>query len=235
MVQGESLHLTERYQYWIGYVVYNLYFHPIAKLPGPLLWRASRLGFLRSLVSGSLVADVKKLHEQYGDVVRTAPDEVSFAREDAWYDIFSARSGHKPFLKDPVFFKSPPGQPANLITTIDMNENARMRQVIMPAFTDRALMKQEPTIQSYATLMMDRLTDLATTPENAKEGTIINVVEWFNWYAFDVIGDLTLGESFGCLRNTTNHPWVSTIFNALKSKNSFRFLYNSYPCPKGLS
>lgn len=174
------------------------------------------MGFIRSLLSGNLVVDVKKLHEHYGDVVRTAPDEVSFAREDAWYDIFSSRAGHKPFPRDPTFFKSPPGQPDNLITTIDANENARMRQLVMPAFTERALMKQEPTIQSYTTLMVDRLMEQATAPENAKVGATINIVEWFNWYTFDVIGELTLGESFGCLSNTKNHPWVSTIFNALK-------------------
>ncbi|KAL9118644.1 MAG: hypothetical protein Q9187_004808 [Circinaria calcarea] len=202
--------------YWAGNVVYNLYFHSLAQIPGPLWWRASRLGFVRSLLSGNLVVDVKKFHEHYGDVVRTAPDEVSFAREDAWYDIFSGRAGHKPFPRDPTFFKSPPGQPDNLITTIDANENARMRQLVMPAFTERALMKQEPIIQSYTTLLVDRLMERATAPENTKVGATINIVEWFNWYTFDVTGELTLGESFRCLSNTRNHPWVSMIFNALK-------------------
>lgn len=133
------LDLTECEQYWTGNVVYNVYFHPLAKLPGALCWRASRL----------FVVDVKKLHEYYGDVVRTAPDEVSFAHENAWNDIFSNRPGHKPFPRDPTFFKSPPGQPDNLITTIDTNENARMRQVVMSAFTERSFVKQEATIQSY--------------------------------------------------------------------------------------
>ena len=174
------------------------------------------MGFVRSLLSGNLVVDVKKLHEHYGDVVRTAPDEVSFAREDAWHDIFSGRAGRKPFPRDPTFFKSPPGQPDNLITTIDANENARMRQLVMPAFTENALLKQEPTIQSYTTLMVDRLMKQATAAKDAEAGAIIDIVEWFNWYTFDVIGELTLGEPFGCLISTKNHPWVSTIFNALK-------------------
>ncbi|MCJ1439449.1 hypothetical protein MMC27_008843 [Xylographa pallens] len=201
---------------WVASIVYNICFHPLANVPGPLWWRACRFGFIRSLVSGNLVIDVKRLHERYGDVVRTAPDEVSFAREDAWIDIFSAQAGHKPFPRDPTFFKSPPGQPDNLVTTIDGNKSARMRQLVMPAFTERALMKQEPTIQSYAALMMDRLMDQATAPDNAKTGVTVNIVEWFNWFTFDVIGELTLGESFECLQNTRNHPWVSMIFDALK-------------------
>ena len=75
------------YQYLAGHIVYNLKCH-LAKLPGALLWRATRLRYLYSLVSGNLVIDVQRLHQQYGDMVRTAPDEVSFAREDAWYNIF---------------------------------------------------------------------------------------------------------------------------------------------------
>ena len=182
------------------------------------------------------MVDVKKLHERYGDVVRTAPDEVSFAREDAWHDVFSNRQGHKPFPRDPTFFKSPPGQPDNLITTIDANENARMRQVIMPAFSKRALVKQEQPIQSYTALMVDRLLEQATGAENSQTGAIINIVDWINWFTFDVIGELTLGESFNCLSNQTNHPWVSLIFNALKSMPvimGFLIIPLKFPLPKG--
>ena len=159
---------------------------------------------------------MQKLHEQYGDVIRIAPDEVSFAREDAWSDVLLSRPGRKPFLKNPFFFRSPPGQPPNLVTTIDVNESARMRQLVMPAFTERSLSKQEPVIQQYASLFMDRLRELVASPESAKEGVIINFVDWYNWYTFDVIGDLLLGESFGCLQDAQNHPWVSIVFGAFK-------------------
>ena len=61
-------------------------------------------------------------------------------------------------------------------------------------------------MQFYTTLMVEKLLEQATAPENAHMGGIINVADWFNWYAFDVIGELALGESFGCLSNTKNHP-----------------------------
>ena len=197
---------------------FNIYFHKLASIPGPLLWKATRLRYVYSLLSGNLTVDVWRLHEKYGDVVRTAPDEVSFAREDALSDVFLSRPGRKTFLKDPIYFQSPPGEPPNMITAIDVNESARMRQVMLPAFTERALTKQEPTIQYYVSLFMDRLRDILVSPENAKEGTIINVLDWYNWYAFDVIGDLLLGESFDCLRDTRNHAWVQWIFRTFKGK-----------------
>lgn len=177
---------------------------------------------MRSLVTGNLVVDVKSFHDHYGDIVRTAPDEVSFAREDAWYGILSSRKSHKLFLRNATFFKSPPGQPDNLITTIDPDKNCRMRQVVIPAFSQQSFDKQESVIQSYTTLMIEKL--LQTTARGDEDNaTIINIVDWINWYTFDVIGELTLGESFGCLENAKHHPWVSMIFSALKGKSPFFF------------
>ena len=34
--------------------------------------------------------------------------------------------------------------------------------------------------------------------------------------SFDVIGDLTFGQSFDCLETQTYHPWVETIFGNLQ-------------------
>ncbi|MCJ1405111.1 hypothetical protein MMC11_008337 [Xylographa trunciseda] len=201
--------------YFFGFAIYNLYFHPLSKFNGPPLWCATRLGFITSLVRGNLVADVWKLHEQYGDIVRLAPNELSFAKEEAWNDLFLHRPGHKPFLRNPIFFKAPPGQPENLVTTTDGVDGARMRKLIAPAFTEQAMMKQEPTVQSYLNLLIRQLEGVIDYPKNG--GTaVVNIVNWYNFYTFDVIGDLGLGEAFQCLENTNYHPWVAMIFQYLK-------------------
>lgn len=91
-----------------------------------------------------------------------------------------------------------------------------MRQVIGPAFTDRAVARQEGIIQSYVTLMVEKLLGEIGRPGNGKMGALVNVVDWMNWWTFDVIGMLTLGESFDCLKETTNHPWATLIYNSMK-------------------
>ena len=53
------------------------------------------------MLTAKLIHDQQRIHEQYGDVVRIAPDEVSFAKEEAWDDIYSFRRGHKRALRDP--------------------------------------------------------------------------------------------------------------------------------------
>lgn len=49
--------------------------------------------------------------------------------------------------------------------------------------------------------------------ENA--GTVINLNAWFNYTTFDIIGDLTFGEPFNCLRDSRLHPWISFLFSQL--------------------
>jgi cytochrome P450 len=164
------------------------------------------LGFIWSMVCGNLVRDIRKVHECYGDVARIAPDEVSFARKDAMLDIFSQPTGGAlPFYKNPIFFKSPPGQPENLVTTINLQENQRLRKVILPPFTERALRTQEPIVIKYAMLLMDKLQEMATAPENGAEGANFNMNDWANFFAFDLIGDLVMGESFECMEGSAYH------------------------------
>lgn len=56
--------------YYIGFLLYNVTLHPLASFPGPKLYAASSLFFSRMVLRGTLPMDVRKLHEQYGDVIR---------------------------------------------------------------------------------------------------------------------------------------------------------------------
>jgi Cytochrome P450 len=164
---------------------------------------------------------VRKFHEKYGDIVRVAPNELSFAREDAWRDVYSKRTGHQQFLKNPIFFKAPPGQPENMITTINSEDNARMRKLLAPAFTEQAMMKQEPIVQYHVDLLIRQLKGLVDNQQNAVEkdgqsGVTVDIVRWYNFCTFDTVGDLGFGESFHSLESAAYHPWVSLIFNFLK-------------------
>lgn len=157
--------------------------------------------------------------------MRIAPDEVSYAREDIWRDAF----GRNPLPRNPTFFKTPPGQPDNLVMTASPGASSRMRQVVMPAFTERALAKQEPTIQAYTDSLIAGLSREALLNDNSA-GAIINIVDWINWYAFDLVGELGFGESFDSLKDTRHHPWVDMIFGSIKGLKSIPFNPNIVKC-----
>lgn len=207
-------------QVFVARGIYLVYFHPLRSIPGPKLWAVSRLPYIMSMFKGTYVHDLRKLHEKYGEAVRTAPDEVSFASPQAWHDIFDPRSDQEnlpknPFPKNVHWYRSPNGQPdPGMGTTLIFADHYRMRKLMELGFTQKALKAQESIIQSYVTLLMARLREKAT---KGPHGGVVNVVDWFNFVAFDIIGDLGWGEPFGCLEGGRYHPWITVVFDYVKA------------------
>ncbi|KAI0400713.1 cytochrome P450 [Xylaria palmicola] len=205
--------------------IHNVYFHPLSTIPGPYSWSASRLPFIYSLLNGTIVHDIQRLHQVYGPILRIAPDEVTFARADAWTDIFQLRSDR--FLKDPVWWKKQPGTPGSLISAIDPETHARMRKALAPGFTARALIAQEPILKLYVNLLVERLAEQVTKKPEL-HGAELDIAPWFNFLTFDIFGDLGFGESFDCLQNSRYHPWITLLFNSVKAA-SFVAAARFYP------
>ena len=45
----------------------------------------------------------------------------------------------------------------------------------------------------------------------------LDIVKWYNYTTFDIIGDLAFGEPFNCLEEDCYHPWVALIMNHFKT------------------
>lgn len=45
----------------------------------------------------------------------------------------------------------------------------------------------------------------------------VDILNWMNYTTFDITGDLMFGESFDCLKDTRMHPWISLLFNSIKT------------------
>jgi hypothetical protein len=74
-------------------IIYNLFFHPLRKFPGPLLERASGIPWALRQIAGVQARHTQKLHERYGPVVRIGPKHLSFTDPKAWKDIYGHRVG----------------------------------------------------------------------------------------------------------------------------------------------
>ena len=80
--------------------IYNIYFHPLARFPGPKICAAFRLTHVISIQRGNLHNQLKDFHDRYGNIVRIAPSELSFTDPEAIKDIYSARPGQLPFQRN---------------------------------------------------------------------------------------------------------------------------------------
>ena len=146
--------------------IYNLYFHPLSKFPGPKLWAASRLPFVFNLSTGRLAKRERQLHEKYGEIIRLTPDEVSFASEQAWNDIYALRRGHKRAVRDKAFYlgefdgcyihnsmltpPAPNNMADNIVNTNDAKLHARVRTLLSNSFTEQSLHTQHPLIEGMS-------------------------------------------------------------------------------------
>ncbi|KFX95463.1 hypothetical protein V490_03843 [Pseudogymnoascus sp. VKM F-3557] len=198
-----------------GYILYNVYLHPLSSYPGPFWSAATHWPRVRALLSGHLSYYVLELHEKYGDVVRIGPNELSYNNANAWKDIYGFKQGQSQLQKDPDFYTAPPGG-VHSIVTADGAAHSRIRRLMAHAFSEKALRLQEPLMKGYIDLLIKRL------KENCKNGKEpVDIVSWYNWTTFDLVGDLMFGEPFDCLEDLVYHPWVRIIFESVKAATIF--------------
>ncbi|KAF2091421.1 benzoate 4-monooxygenase cytochrome P450 [Saccharata proteae CBS 121410] len=207
--------------YFISSTIYNIFFHPLRSYPGPLLNAASPLPRAWQRISGTEIPNLHRLHQQYGDVVRLSPNELDFIDPKAWKEIHGHPIGGKPALpKDPRSYGPASYDEPGMFVSDDVS-HARQRRIFSHAFSDRALKEQEPLLSKYVHLLVHQLTTKSASGP-------LDLVKWYNFTTFDVMGDLTFGEPLQLLQGSEYNAWVGNIFGALKllgMMNSLRFYF----------
>ncbi|KAH8670784.1 averantin oxidoreductase [Xylariales sp. PMI_506] len=203
---------TLAFVYTTWMCIYNIYFHPLARFPGPLLAKISPVYSIWGLFRGRWPFDVHQLHLKYGPIVRLMPNELAFTDTQAWKDIYGHRQGHPQFHKDPIHVGSVQDLPgATTLTMANDADHSRQRRTLAHAFSQKALLEQESIIRGYVDLLIEKLTPIA------HRGETVNMCDWFNFTTFDIIGDMAFGRPFGCLREGVFHSWVSLITQTIKA------------------
>ena len=204
--------------------MYALYFHPLSRVPGPRLWIISRIPYAHTLRNGDFASAVRSFHDRYGSVVRLASDEVSFVDAQAWTDIYGLHHGGK-FPKNPIWLRQAINGAQSIISAPDP-DHTRFRRILSNAFTDKTLKEQTPIIESYVNLLISQLR------EKSASNTPVDLKDYFTYTAFDIMGELSFGESFHCLESGRYHPWVDIFqknFKALTFDNTTRLFPGLQP------
>lgn len=180
----------------------------MSKFPGPKLTAFSRLPLVTATVTGQTWQYLEKLHTQYGDIVRIAPDEITTTRSGAWKDIYT---GKPLLLKDP-FSQTPPMNGADSLFTAAGDTHTRLRKTMINAFSDRALRDQSPIIESHVDLLVTRLRREVGKSLQGK----VDLAKYYGYATLDIIADLTFGESFHGLEGDNEHSWILGFFLGAK-------------------
>ncbi|KAL1610836.1 hypothetical protein SLS60_002507, partial [Paraconiothyrium brasiliense] len=190
----------------VSYGVYNAFIHPLRRYPGPLLWTAFRFPYVIAVHSGDIHRRLKAIHDRYGPIVRIAPNELSYADPSAWKDIYQNRPGHQPFKRNRTWFKKmSPDEPHSLMG-YDEEAHARQKRAFANSFSEKSLRDQSPVIESYIDSFISALRARTSGRQWSKKP--VDLSQWFVFLMFDISGDLSFGESFGCISAGKAHPWV---------------------------
>ncbi|KAK4159872.1 cytochrome P450 [Cladorrhinum sp. PSN259] len=198
----------------IGYIVYsiiyNLYFHPLAEYPGPLLARCTLLWRFYHSHRGLFHYAIHDAHRKYGPVIRLCPNELSFATVESWKAIYSPRvSSNRPLVatKSKFYDMFGAGFSSSCVgSERDPHIHARMRRMLNPAFSTKALLAQEDIITGVIDLFVEKLGQLGGPGTNG-----LNMSQWYEMVAFDIMGELAIGESFHGVENGKQHSWSEII------------------------
>ncbi|KIW10687.1 hypothetical protein PV08_11651 [Exophiala spinifera] len=180
-------------------LIYRMFFHRLRKFPGPSWAKTSKFYHVSRIArrkNNWLVRD--SWHQQYGDIVRIGPSELSIIKPKAvplllgpgskctkadWYDM---------------------GKPIDSMHTIRSKQvhDAR-RRIWDQGFNAKALRSYEARILKYSKQLVDAIT--------RESGKPLDVSKWFNYYSFDAMGDLAFGKSFNMLTTGKEHFFLQLV------------------------
>lgn len=120
---------------------------------------------------------------------------------------------------------TPPVGNVSVITTSSVTDHSRMRKMLSHAFSARALAEQESIVQ-------DTITEfIVQVGREAEKGPWVNMVPWFNYLTFDIIGELAFGESFHCMAEGMHFLFLFLpIFAMLQHLTSYSLVWASRTC-----
>ncbi|KAI1302459.1 cytochrome P450 [Xylaria venustula] len=172
-------------------VIYRLYFHPLAKYPGPLVNRLCGIPTLYHAGKGDLHIHLFKLHHQFGKYVRYSPNKLSINDVKALPDIYGF---NKNTSKPEEFYSAfrVNKHAINTFNTSSKEGHRRKRRIMAKAFSVAALQSYEPFISTQVVHFIEKLQRNSDAGQES-----FNMAYEFNCLMLDIMGGLCFGESFG--------------------------------------
>lgn len=130
------------------------------------------------------------LTDSKGPIVRTGPNEISFATVDSLETIYhghTPKTGH--FLKahQEPFHLALPGP--SIFTAHEVSDHRKMRKKIEPVFSARALARQEYLYRQHTDALCQHIEGKIHEQNN-----VVNISNLISGELFEMISDLAFGE-----------------------------------------
>nr|AAM48844.1 cytochrome P450 [Fusarium boothii]AAM48964.1 cytochrome P450 [Fusarium boothii]AAM48972.1 cytochrome P450 [Fusarium boothii]AAM48988.1 cytochrome P450 [Fusarium boothii] len=141
--------------YFLSSCFYNLYLHPLRKIPGPKLAAIGPyLEFYHEVIrDGQYLWEIRKMHDKYGPIVRVNAREVHIRDSSYYTTIYTA--GSRKTNKDPATVGAF-DVPSATAATVDHDRHRSRRGYLNPYFSKRTITNLEPFIHERVTKLLTR-------------------------------------------------------------------------------
>ncbi|KAI0835198.1 monooxygenase [Hypoxylon sp. FL0890] len=182
-------------------VIYRLFFHRLKRFPGPLDVNISRLfSTLRVAKNAQYYKVLARLHEEYGDFIRTGPREICIVRKSAVAAIYGPNSkcGKSTWYTHLEL----DSKKSSVIETRDPDDHRKRRRAWDRGLATKALNGYAPRIKT--------LVDTFTSQISQQKGPV-DATAWSNYLTFDIMGEVGFGKDFGCVASGEKNPAIQAI------------------------
>ncbi|KAI0205554.1 cytochrome P450 [Astrocystis sublimbata] len=195
----------------IAYYAYPYFvtFKHLRPIPAPFPAQFTNWWLLYVCRRGKRYEVVDQVHKELGKCVRIQPNHVSIADDEAIQVIYGHGNG---FLKS-EFYDAFVSIKRGLFNTRDRAEHTRKRKLISHVFAPKSISQFEPYIDQNLETFVDRWDELAQNSPRGDKTAHVDCLKWFNYVAFDTIGDLAFGAPFGMLKSGADIAEVRTSVN----------------------
>ncbi|POR39142.1 Uncharacterized protein TPAR_00657 [Tolypocladium paradoxum] len=172
-------------------------------IPAPFGAQFSNLWLLLACRRGARYRIVDDAHRALGKVVRIQPNHVSVADVDAIAMIYGHGNGFLKSFAVRDFYDAFVSIRRGLFSTRDRAVHTRKRKLVSNTFSPKSVTQFEPYVQESLRLFVKRLDQLIAASQQQNDAGArearVDCLPWFNYLAFDIIGDLAFGAPFGML------------------------------------
>ncbi|KAK8070609.1 hypothetical protein PG997_010812 [Apiospora hydei] len=187
--------------------VYNAYFHPASRFPGPRIAAASNIWYAYHWGSGKYPSAVLKALKKYGDVVRVAPNELVFITPEAFNDIYNTYTNGREHFPKNDFMALGLGDDGITWEQNPEKHHADAKK-LTPAFSPKALRAKEPILQKYTDAFVERMKQLRSREEG------IELKATMDWFAMDAAADLAYSREMHHLRDVKSSRFLDQLWQA---------------------
>ncbi|PVH92548.1 putative benzoate 4-monooxygenase cytochrome P450 [Periconia macrospinosa] len=202
---GASLIFT---LYSLRLVVFRLYFHPLARFPGPKILAATTwFETYVDLFHHDFPQRLSKIHDKYGPIVRVAPNEIHVNDADFFQTVFVAAAKHRTDIIPPRGL----GQDDSIGSTRTHDMHQLRRKPLDKFMGLQNIVRLQGMIHEEIRTLDQKISAL----KNSGKPVRLDCV--FTSFTGDIVGRLACGESPSLLEGKDFTPeWYDMIRGAAR-------------------